>query len=709
MAATSNAQYQHFVPQFLLNNFSHPYKPDGEGPRRRKGAGKRKYEKGMYPKDPVVRNLDLLADPPTICEKPVKRILGQMNMYQDTSKPTEQQQHVELLLSKLEMRASEIFRKITKAFEQKEAGLWLTRTERNLLRKFLFLLKYRGDTFRHRFFHQNPEDYRENDRELLREYMAKHGFKRPVDVWFHNIKAIIELDMDPGRSWQLDLPKRMYPDDAMWFVSHEGFYYMAICTPSDAKDEFILTDNSYNIFEGPNHFVKDANSGELGGSAYTPLHEFAPVSPKLMIILRSSVLPNALEDVDPEVKAFRAWQRSLAIDMVYDYEVTSLLADLPIEKATNSYTEIVDGRISAISGADWKPRKDDRFCFRFFPICSKHVHTINGILLDNAGRCSSVVFESQESFARTLEWYLTAPCTVGKNIVPGDADGRWATLKKLESVSRALGSDKETVWTHLEGVPTIDYEDFRTRKLAQRRKLNRILTGGSIVTFMEDLTQAGRMWTLRVKIDSWSKGKVDEAVRHRNRELLLDAYLRLPPRRIWHYIRFVRFSILYVHYNIPIDDDEGFSGPEDAVVRVHQLVSPDRLARLIYTAGMNSIDMRSRPWLDLWDPFTKDNLEKVGPREVLGLARMILFYTPGIPEVQDLARQAQLEILRAGLHNKLGMSMRLFDEGDRIELLTRMMVRESFMDALRGRLEPSFLLDLKTALFDVAYPTPPQT
>jgi hypothetical protein len=83
------------------------------------------------------------------------------------------------------------------------------------------------------------------------------------------------------------------------------------------------------------------------------------------------------------------------------------------------------------------------------------------------------------------------------------------------------------------------------------------------------------MWTLRVKIDSWSKGKVDEAIRQRNRELLLDAYLRLPPRRIWQYIRFVRVSVVHIHYNVPMEDGEGFSGPEDAVVRgkVHAIKS----------------------------------------------------------------------------------------------------------------------------------------
>lgn len=618
MAATASPQYQHFVPQFLLRNFCHPYKPDGEGPRNRKSGGKRKYEKGMHPKDPVVRNLDLLADPPAIYEKPVRRILGEMNMYQDTSKPPEHQQHVEVMLSVLERRASEIFRKITKAFEQKEPGLWLTRCERDLIRKFLFLLKYRGMGFRHRFFHQAPEDYTEDDRELLREYMAAHDFKRPLDVWFHNIKTIIELDMDPEGDWVLDLRKRMYPDDAMWFVAHVGFYYMAICTPKNPDDEFILTDNSYNIFEGPNTFAEDIQTGEVGGLSNTPLHEFAPISPKLMIVLRSDCLPNPLEDMDEAVKEYRSFKRFLAVDMMYPFDVKSLLDDLPIEKARNSYTQVVDGRLTLVSGEDGKPRRDHRFCFRFFPVSSNHVHTINSILLDNAAPCTSVVFESQESFARTLEWYLTAPCTIGKILIDTNIDVkvRETTLKKLEKVSRDLGSTKETVFIKLPNDLMVDYEGFRLGHLERRREINSLLddfssrkpkrcaprrkqcgntkggfpqtyrllgmrplvngfaawhlmsfAGGTLGTFMKDMDQAGKMWTLRVKIDSWTKGKVHESIRQRNRELLIDAYLQLPPRRVWLFIKFCRFSILGDQLEMKPDDEAWPVTSEDIVAQ----------------------------------------------------------------------------------------------------------------------------------------------
>jgi len=84
---------------------------------------------------------------------------------------------------------------------------------------------------------------------------------------------------------------------------------------------------------------------------------------------------------------------------------------------------------------------------------------------------------------------------------------------------------------------------------------------------MEDMTQGKRMWTLRVKIDSWSNGKVDEATRQRNRELLLEAYLRLPPRRVWMHVKIIRFAILHAHYEIEHEDEVFESRPEDEVAR----------------------------------------------------------------------------------------------------------------------------------------------
>jgi hypothetical protein len=165
-----------------------------------------------------------------------------------------------------------------------------------------------------------------------------------ADVWFDNLKTIMELDLDPEGKWVHYLPKRMFVDDDMWFIVHVQMMYMAICTPSSPADEFILTDNSCNIFEGPNCFTTDKKTGRVEPAAHTPLHEFAPISPKLMIILRSSVLPVPEEDPDPNAKEQRDFFRAQALGAHYNWDVKSLLLDLPISKERNNYSQIVDGR-----------------------------------------------------------------------------------------------------------------------------------------------------------------------------------------------------------------------------------------------------------------------------------------------------------------------------------------------------------------------------
>ncbi|KAK3390131.1 hypothetical protein B0H63DRAFT_519366 [Podospora didyma] len=732
----SQPMYQHFVPQFLLKNFAHPYKPEGSGTEGSKGKGKRKYEKGMFPKDPVVRNLDLRADPPTICEKPIKRILGQMNMYSDDSKPTHQQQHVEKMLSKLETQASIVFQKIVKAFERKEDGLWITRDERDLVRKFLFMMKYRGSGFHNRFGHNKAEDYDENDRELMLDYMTKKGFKRPLDVWFHNIKTIIELKMDFEGKWIEELRHLMFPPDAIWFITHVEFSFMAICTPSKIKDEFILTDNCYGVFEGPNRYVMDKDTGEIGGSGHTPLHEFAPVSPKLMIVLRSSILPNPLEDANEDVRKWRALQKFMALDGVYPDKVKSLLEDLPVAKAHNNYTEIVNGEIRLLTGEDGRRRRDHKFFFRFFPVGTKHVDLINAFLLDNIVPCTSVMFESIESFSRTLESYLTAPCTIGKHVTGDRMEQREADLKTLERISRSLGSQKETVWVKYKPPLVHNYKDFHQKHVDRGRAFQRMLDNmeegkesmegvswedlqwpglpmfvdptynqNPKEMFIADLEHAYRMWRLRVKIDFWSKG-VDEAIRQRNRDLLTEAYLRLPPVQVWLYIKIARFIML------SLDIDQLFvDGPEEVIGRVGNIIKPEKLTELMYKSALNDIKFRKHPDVDIWGEISFDAFGA----EILMLLRNCAFEEPGyirdcgIEDVEQLARAAQLEILRGGMHTRSRLGSKFCDEGQRVELLTRVLVRERFTEALRGKVDQFSLEKLKKVLFETTYPTPPPT
>lgn len=92
--------------------------------------------------------------------------------------------------------------------------------------------------------------------------MRYRGFGRPLDVWFDNLTAIMECKMDAQGRWMEDIQERMYPPDSRWFCSHTQQSYMALCTPSDAQAEFLLTENSYNVYEGINPFGINHTTGE---------------------------------------------------------------------------------------------------------------------------------------------------------------------------------------------------------------------------------------------------------------------------------------------------------------------------------------------------------------------------------------------------------------------------------------------------------------
>lgn len=110
----------------------------------------------------------------------VKRVLVMNSMYQDMPQATAKQRHrIEELCGKREAKLAPIFLKIIKAYEGGNTGIWLPRGERNDIRKFLFLLKYRGSHFHQRFSSETPQDYDQNDKSLLREYTREKVMQRP--------------------------------------------------------------------------------------------------------------------------------------------------------------------------------------------------------------------------------------------------------------------------------------------------------------------------------------------------------------------------------------------------------------------------------------------------------------------------------------------------------------------------------------------------
>ncbi len=255
-----NELYQHYIPQFILRNFSHRYRP-----AKRKGSQKKIRDdrgKPVGPGDKVLNIVDLVSDEPQLRETPVSRWFGQVNMYNDAAVAISSNKNVEEELSKLESRTAEIIQKVKKAHESGEPGIILNRTERDRLRKFLFIMKYRGPGFYDKYAAGNLSGYESEDRNLLADYMAEKGFKSPRDVWLHNLRAILDVEMDPEQQWVQKLQEAMFPADAMMFALHVGSSYTAFCTPSEVGDEFVLTDQCYNVMEGPICETRSVITGE---------------------------------------------------------------------------------------------------------------------------------------------------------------------------------------------------------------------------------------------------------------------------------------------------------------------------------------------------------------------------------------------------------------------------------------------------------------
>jgi hypothetical protein len=94
---------------------------------------------------------------------------------------------------------------------------------------------------------------------------------------------------------------------------------------------------------------------------------------------------------------------------------------------------------------------------------------------------------------------------------------------------------------------------------------------------------------------------------------------------------------------------------------------------------------------------------------VPGWSRVIICsnVSTGVDEIEQLAQKQHLEILSNDLHNKAFRNP-MIEDSEKIELLTRIMVRSRFIDALKPKLDQCLLKVLKKVFFEILYPTPTQ-
>ncbi|KAG9190589.1 hypothetical protein G6011_08677 [Alternaria panax] len=450
----SVSQYHHYVPRFLLRRFSTP------SPTTRKHNKKRN---SKQPDDDVVNAVDLARDTAEFVTLPVRRMFGQVDMYKDDSAFSETDQHrIERKLSAIEGDASRIVAKVVDAHKAGKEEVSLSRHEKDLLRKFIFVMKYRSPIFYQRFNHQKAEDYDSDDRASFLAYMRERGFQRPLDVWFDNLLKIIDKPMDPSGKWTEDLSNHIYPGDAEWLFRNIRSMYLSFVIPSDGSEEFLLTNNAFGIYEGPADYSIDPSTGKQTISAYTEFHVISVVSPHLVMILRHNLLPEPLEDQRESVRDQKKVLLALYMQAHGDPDnATSLLQDLPVNKARNSYTIVHNGRLELAQGESGVPTAKDNFHFTLFRLGSRHVQTINLIMLDQAHTSSYIVFKSKVALRAALDFYLDFPTrTRGtyslKTITERPDDPMLLSLRKLEKIAYTLGSSVKAKY-HID--PLVEIKD----------------------------------------------------------------------------------------------------------------------------------------------------------------------------------------------------------------------------------------------------------
>ncbi|KAL1636995.1 hypothetical protein SLS58_009521 [Diplodia intermedia] len=207
--STEGSQYHHYVPRFILRNFAYHFEP--AIPRKSKGK-RRKQKQGMQDKPELLHVLQLDPEVKKV-EAPLARAFGQRDMYRDLQRSANQQ-HIEKQLSVLECTVAPIFHKVRKAQESGLPTVRLLRSERDELRRFLFVMRYRGSNQHKRFYNKDINDYQARDKESLIQHMRERGFKKPIEVWLDNIKTMAEVKIGKDGKWFSDILTRLYPGDA---------------------------------------------------------------------------------------------------------------------------------------------------------------------------------------------------------------------------------------------------------------------------------------------------------------------------------------------------------------------------------------------------------------------------------------------------------------------------------------------------------------
>ncbi|PNP51351.1 hypothetical protein THARTR1_08001 [Trichoderma harzianum] len=605
-ASKPSHRHQQFIPQFLLTNFAHKYAaPDSLDTEKGK---KSNAKAGMYSGEPAVNTVHV-SGRVSLEECPVRRPCGMEDTYEDTENLLKDHDNIAKKFAATESTASFIYRKIIKTYKNGKDNICLTRKENDFLRKFIFLLTLHSEKHHQKYNINSIQDYIGDDRSWLQEYMEAYGIAKPIDVWLQSLEVLIDLEIDPDGAWVEFIKEAIYFPIADTFIDHMKKMYMAICTPDDRVEEFILTDNCCNATEGmlPAYLTEHMIS-HLGLAPC--FHRFAPISPKLMIVLRYNHLPEQL-GLDPVATVQRQTQQKTRVEAGSGNGTRSMLEDLPIRKAKITPMEEVNGELVPRVGGNRKLYECDNFYFTIFKLSTEHVRIINGLLINLAFYGSRIIFFRRKAFMGLMTWYLAEPCTVGKTLAEKRGAQQLGYIRDLFQFMRREGREISLEWTfgpnedgdpdqaHIQNVAITNYLEDTNRGYDGSGLDHDTLyqkLGGTNETVKSDTAAALIMFDTWIMSVDLNYGSPDyETTCRKKLERLLAGYQGQTSTRFWGFLKKMRLARVVatkVRHSVPgvalLFEPES-QGPEDMLAYAHSTVTDKELNVAMYKAFNKSI------------------------------------------------------------------------------------------------------------------------
>ncbi|KAF9349993.1 hypothetical protein BGX34_001462 [Mortierella sp. NVP85] len=435
--AQTRSQFHHYIPRFILKTFADNFtltKSDTDfiadtssvfkatDPNVRLGRNKQKGKRG---KRGHQRAPNLPSEPsnPPKSSKPFKpsryfsyninvyrvedhsselndtsRVYGLEDMYRDINE--DDCMKLEKLLSKLESFSSQFIRKIWSGED-----LSLTRAQLADMKKFLCIMMYRGEARRSQYY---DGTFDMTAKMTLVKHMKNKKFKRLQDVWFDNLKWIIETPADDildewARAMNMvledpisSLTKYMGPIHVLELLDYGHRVQCYVCVwEAEEGSEFIICEGSFGAYEGTS-----ANS----------FHIFFIVSPRYAIVLANRLFMWDEIDAVPGKTWFGDHLRAIP-------ETIYKKGPLPGGFLTEDHMS-----------------PDDVFKYRRIIAPRKDVYMVNGISLD--ARRKYLTYKSSACLYKSLQYYDK----VKKGMFPNQHDYTILKRKLFADMNRTHAS-----------------------------------------------------------------------------------------------------------------------------------------------------------------------------------------------------------------------------------------------------------------------------